>query len=184
MILAVAVTLVSAVSFAQEQSDYEISQSFNKSYKELSKAIETAQTVQECAEISVNIDALEKEYAPHKALLDKTLYPDDFQKKLDMIHGQLAYAQNKLGIIQEAVTKIAALEVQVKELSSQVEKLTGENSTLLKEIETLRASNTKDQKTVDSLNALVAKLRSNISDRDKMIFAMVDSIFMQYRQEY
>ena len=110
LILAIATMMVSAVSFAQEQSDYEISQSFNKSYRELSKAIETAQTVQECAEISVNIDALEKEYTPYKALLDKALYPDDFQKKLDIVHGQLAYAQNKLGIIQESVTKIAALE--------------------------------------------------------------------------
>ncbi|MGA7159991.1 MAG: hypothetical protein WBZ48_03250 [Bacteroidota bacterium] len=179
-ILWAAVAIACAVSFAQEQSDYEISQSFNKTYKELTKAIEMAQTVQECAEISVNIDALEKEYAPHKALLDKTLYPDDFQKKLDMIHGQLAYAQNKLGIIQESVTKIAALETQVQELSSQVEKLSNENGSLMKEIETLRASNTKDQKMVDSLSSLVAKLRSNISDRDKMIFAMVDSIFLQY----
>ncbi len=180
MILTAVIAMAWTVLFAQEQSDYEISQSFNKTYKELTKAIETAQTVQECAEISVSIDALEKEYAPHKALLDKTLYPDDFQKKLDMIHGQLAYAQNKLGIIQESVTKIAALETQVQELSSQVEKLSNENGSLMKEIETLRASNTKDQKMVDSLNSLVAKLRSNISDRDKMIFAMVDSIFLQY----
>ena len=86
-----------AISFAQEQSDYEIAQSFSKQYKALGKAIEIAQTVQECAAISVNIDALEKEFAPHKALLDKTLYPDDFQKKLEMVHGQLAYAQTKLG---------------------------------------------------------------------------------------
>ena len=46
LILAIAVMMVSAVSFAQEQSDYEISKSFSKSYKELSKAIEMAQTVQ------------------------------------------------------------------------------------------------------------------------------------------
>jgi hypothetical protein len=180
LILAIAVMTVCAVSFAQEQSDYAIAQSFNKQYKVITAAIGTAQTVQECAEISVNIDALEKEYAPHKALLDKTLYPDDFQKKMDMVHAQLAYAQTKLGIIQDAVAKIAGLEIQVKELSAQVEKLSSENGELLKEIQTLRASNAKDQKTVDSLNVLVTKLRSNISDRDKMIFAMVDSIFMQY----
>jgi hypothetical protein len=68
----------------------------------------------------------------------------------------------------------------VQELSSQVEKLSNENGSLLKEIQALRASNTQDQKTIDSLNSLMAKLRSNISERDKMIFAMVDSIFMQY----
>jgi len=167
-------------SAAQEQSDYEISQSFKKQYAELMKAIESAQTVQECAEISVNIDALEKEYTPHKDLLDKTLYPDDFHKKLDMVHGQLAYAQNKLGIIQEAVAKIASLETQVKELSAQVDKLSNENSSLMSEIQSLRASKAQDQKTLDSLNTLVAKLQSGIRDRDKMIFAMVDSIFLQY----
>jgi outer membrane murein-binding lipoprotein Lpp len=172
--------VVSAVSFAQEQSDYQIAQSFSKEYKALTKAIEIAQTVQECAAISVNIDAMEKGYAPHKALLDKTLYPDDFQKKLETVRGQLAYAQNKLGIIQESVAKIAALEVQVKELSAQVEKLSNENGALLKEIQGLRASKEQNQKVVDSLNVLVAKLRTNIRDRDKMIFSMVDSIFMQY----
>lgn len=169
-----------AMLFAQERSDYEINQSFSKRHKALSKAIETAQTVQECAEISVNIEALEKEYAPYKTLLDKTLYPDDFQKKLEMVRAQLAYAQTKLGIIQEAVTKIAALEAQVKELSAQVERLSNENGALLKEIQALRAAKTQDQKTLDSLNALVAKLQTSIRERDKMIFAMVDSIFMQY----
>ncbi len=179
-ILIGAALMMCMVSFAQEQSDYEISQSFKKHYADLTKAIETAQTVQECAEISVNIDALEKEYAPHKALLDKTLYPDDFQKKLEMVHGQLAYAQNKLGIIQEAVSKIASLELQVKDLSAQVEKLTNENGALMSEIQSLRASKAQDQKTMDSLNTLVAKLQSGIRSRDQMIFAMVDSIFLQY----
>ena len=179
-LLAAAVVMVWGFAFAQEQSDYEISQNFNKQYKALTKAIETAQTVQECAEISVNIDALEKEYAPNKALLDKTLYPDNFQKKIEGVHGQLAYAQTKLGVIQDAVAKIAALEVQVKELSAQVERLSNENGSLLKEIQSLRASKVQDQKALDSLNGLVARLQSGIRDRDKMIFAMVDSIFLQY----
>ncbi|HTR80433.1 MAG TPA: hypothetical protein VMM58_02305 [Bacteroidota bacterium] len=180
LIVLTAAMAVWAFAFAQEQSDYEISQNFNKEYKALAKAIETAQTVQECAEISVNIDALEKTYSPYKALLDKTLYPDDFQKKIDMVHGQLAYAQNKLGIIQDAVAKIASLETQVKDLSAQVEKLTNENSTLLSEIQSLRASKAQDQKTLDSLTTLVARLQKSLGERDKMIFAMVDSIFMQY----
>ena len=175
-----AIAFFAGAAFAQEQSDYEIAQSFVKQYKALTKAIETAQTVQECAEITVNIDLLEKENRPHKALLDKTLYPDDLDKKLEMVRGQLAYAQNKLGIIQDAVAKIASLETQVKELSSQVERLSNENGALLKEIQALRDSKTKDQKNLDSLNALVAKLQSSIRDRDKMIFAMVDSIFLQY----
>jgi outer membrane murein-binding lipoprotein Lpp len=179
-ILVAATMMVLALSFAQEQSDYEIAQSFKKQYAALTKAIEAAQTVQECAEISINIDALEKEYTPHKALLDKTLYPDDFQKKLEMVHGQLAYAQNKLGIIQESVSKIASLESQVKELSAQVEKLSNENGALMSEIQALRASNAQDKKMLDSLNTLVAKLQSSIRSRDKMIFAMVDSIFLQY----
>ncbi len=179
-ILAAAAIIMGVVVFAQEQSDYEIAQSFSKQYKALTQAIQTAQTVQECAEISVNIDAMEKEFTPHKALLDKTLYPDDFQKKLDMVHGQLSYAQGKLGIIQEAVAKIAVLETQVKDLSAQVEKLSNENGDLLKEIQALKAAGASNQKMVDSLNALVAKLQSGIRDRDKMIFAMVDSIFLQY----
>ena len=52
--------------------------------------------------------------------------------------------------------------MQVKDLSAQVEKLSNENGALMSEIQSLRASKAQDQKTMDSLNTLVAKLQSGI----------------------
>ncbi|RPI01468.1 MAG: hypothetical protein EHM64_15660 [Ignavibacteriae bacterium] len=38
----------------------------------------------------------------------------------------------------------------------------------------------KDQAAIDSLTSLVSKLRQNLSARDNLIFALVDSLFLQY----
>jgi predicted nucleic acid-binding Zn-ribbon protein len=175
--------MVVTFAVAQEQSDYEVTQSFQTKYKELMASIEKAQTVQDCAAITVGIDDLEKEYKPNKALLDKALYPDDFEKTFIIIRGRLAYAQNTLGLIQDQVTRIAALEAQVNNLSAQVEKLTNENGEMLKEVQSLRAQQTQDRQSLDSMKSLIAQLRENIHRRDQVIFAMVDSIFMQYDKD-
>ncbi len=169
--------------FQQEQSDYEVTQNFQTKYKELMQSIEKAQTVQDCAAIMVGIDDLEKEYKPNKALLDKALYPDDFDKTFIIIRGRLAYTQNTLGLIQDQVTRIAALEAQVNDLSTQVEKLTNENGEMLKDIQSLRAQQTQDRQSIDSMKSLIAQLRTNIHRRDQVIFSMVDSIFMQYDKD-
>ncbi|MDE3057579.1 MAG: hypothetical protein KGJ59_06455 [Bacteroidota bacterium] len=168
---------------AQEQSDYEVTQSFQTKYKELMQAIEKAQTVQDCASITVGIDDLEKEYRPNKTLLDKALYPDDFDKEFINVRGRLAYAQNVLGLVQEQVTRIAALEAQVNDLSVQVEKLTNENSSILKELQTLRTQHAQDRSLLDSMKTLIAQLRTNIKRRDQVIFSMVDSIFTQFDKD-
>ncbi len=179
----IATALLVSLTAAQEQSDYEVTQNFQKQYKELMQSIENAQTVQDCAAITVGIDNLEKVNKPNKALLDKALYPEDFDKAFMAIRGQLAYAQNKLGLIQDQVTRIAALEAQVNDLSAQVEKLTNENGSILKEIQSLRAQQTQNRQSLDSLKSLVTQLRRNIRQRDEMIFSMVDSIFMQYDKD-
>lgn len=168
---------------AQEQSDYEVAQNFKTQYQNLMQAIDKAQTVQDCAAITVGINDLEKEYMPNKALLDKVLYPDDFDKTFIIIRGRLAYAQNALGLIQDQVTRIAALEAQVNDLSAQVEKLTNENGEMLKEVQSLRAQQRQDKQSIDSMKSLIAQLRTNIRKRDEVIFSMVDSIFMQYDKD-
>jgi predicted nucleic acid-binding Zn-ribbon protein len=183
LLLIVPILVLVSTLLAQEQSDYEVTQTFQKKYTDISKSIENAQTVQECAEITTNIDDLEKEYTPNKTLLDKALYPDNFDKKFTDIRARLAYAQQKLGIIQDAVNRITDLEAQVKTLSGRVDSLTSQNEEMMKEVTALRASKVQDEKSLDSLRTLVAKLESNVRERDKMIFSMVDSIFGQYDKD-
>jgi len=77
------------------------------------------------------------------------------------------------------VTKIAALETQVQELSSQVEKLSNENGSLLKKS---RHSERPTHKTKNNrlLSSLMAKLPFQHQREGQDDFRDVDSIFMQY----
>jgi hypothetical protein len=179
--------VLGSTTYAQEKSDFEVIQSFKKKHSEIQKAIETASTVQECVDVASRIDDLEKEFADDTKLLDKALYPDGYKGKITTVRVQLKLSQDKLGIIQTQYARITELETQVKTLTEKVDKMTSENADLLSQVqrmgETVKgtaAGARADKQTIDSLNAMIGKLRSNIKERDALIFALVDSLFMQY----
>lgn len=178
--------LVPSVS-AQEKSDYEVIQTFKQKLNDINKSIEKASTVQECVDITSRIDDLEKEYGDNVTLLDKALYPDGYNGKIATVRTQLKLAQEKLGIIETQYARITDLEAQVKSLSGKVDSLTGENANLLQQVQKMgeevkgaSAGMASTRGIIDSLNKVINKLRSNIRERDQMIFALVDSLFMQY----
>ncbi|MBI3006236.1 MAG: hypothetical protein HYY49_12595 [Ignavibacteriales bacterium] len=165
----------------QEKSDYQIVQGFQSRYRAIQKATEAAATVEDCASIAHEIFEVEQEYGPYKPLLNKALYPDGFDKRIADARLQLRLAQDKLGVIEAQVRRIAELRMQVDLLGEQVEKLSGENTNLLKQIQRMSASKSKE--TIDSLQSLVASLRSHIQKRDELIFMLVDSLFLQYDKD-
>lgn len=183
----ICIAFISPTLVAQEQSDYETIQTFKAKLKELQKAMESASTVQECVDISSRIDDLEKEYAGHVDLLDKALYPDGYKGKIASTRTELKMAQDKLGIIETQFARISELEAQVKTLTDKVDKLTGENASLLQQVQRMgeavkgtSAGMASNRSIIDSLKKVINRLRTNIQDRDAMIFALVDSLFMQY----
>jgi len=165
---------------AQERSDYEIVKSFETKYKAIKDAIKQVQTVQQCAEVSANIDELEKEFAADTALLNKALYPDKYDERIGEVRYELRHNQDQLGIIESSVARIAQLEEQVRALSGKVDSLSSENDKLMASLEVLSKAAEKNTKTIDSLNRLITDLRRSIRARDEAIFAMTDSLFMQY----
>jgi hypothetical protein len=172
---------------AQEKSDYEVIQTFKQKLTDINKSIEKASTVQECVDITSRIDDLEKEYADYVALLDKALYPDGYKGKVANVRIQLKMGQEKLGIIETQFARINDLEAQVKSLNAKVESLTGENANLLQQVQKMgeeakgaASGMASTRGIIDSLNKVINKLRNNIKERDQMIFALVDSLFMQY----
>jgi chromosome segregation ATPase len=186
-------TLIFCIAFivpaatAQEKSDYDVIQGFKKSLNEIQIQIEKASTVQECVDITSRIDDLEKEYAGNVALLDKALYPDGYNGKISFLRTQLKLAQEKLGIIETQYARITDLEAQVKSLTGKVDSLTGENANLLAQVQKMdqqvqgaAAGMASNKGIIDSLNKVIRTLRGNIKERDSMIFALVDSLFMQY----
>jgi hypothetical protein len=160
-------------SAAQERSNSEVKRDFEKDYKAILKSINNAGTPEEIAGVGEKVNALEAEYKAHREFLNKALFPDDFDTSIDKLKAQFAYSEQKIKAIGESAARIAELEQQVTTLTEQVNKLSGENATLLVQLKEAKAER-------DSLKNIVATLRTNIAKRDKAIFALVDSLFMQY----
>jgi peptidoglycan hydrolase CwlO-like protein len=180
MMLVMGLLFVRGTSVLVAQSDSEIKQNFETRFSELLKSAEAATTTAEIKKVQSDIDAFEKEYAPHKEFLDKALYPDDFTKSLENLRSRVSYTARQTEAVETQSARATELEGQVKTLTEQVDKLTSENSSILEQLHALEADRTKDRKQIEQLRGLVAKLQKNIADRDNMIFNLADSLFLQF----
>jgi hypothetical protein len=172
--------LTASVSMVAQQSDRAIVDKFEQTVKTLSSGIDAAKTVQECADITASIKEIETEFASHKDLLDKSLYPDDYTKTVTNLKGRLLVRQSDLGVIESQIVRITELETQVRELSGKIESLTQANDKLLGDAKALTVAAVNNKALVDSLTAVIGKLRQNLKERDQLIFSLIDSLFMQY----
>ena len=183
-----ALLVISTVSLAaQQKSDYAIVQRFQTITKSIAKDIDQAKTVQECAEANTSIDALEKEFGDDKPLLNKAIYPDGYDKSVEQLRGKLLIRQRDLGVIESQIVRITELEVRIRELSDQVTKMTNQNETLMTEVQQLSSNIKKlsgdlfnSTTPIDSLRNMIVKLHQGLQERDALIFALTDSLFMQY----
>jgi hypothetical protein len=182
-LLFMALLIPSSSVWTQERSDYDIQRSFVAEYNAIMQGIDSATSVVECVDFASRIADLDSVYAPYSAMLDKALYPDGFKGRIQKANAQLALMKDKLNIIETQYQRISELEAQVQALSAEVSKLTGENSDMLSEMDRLRSSGATDRATIDSLNALVISLKKGLKERDDLIFALVDSLFMQYDKQ-
>ena len=188
LVFLMAIAVVSIA--AQQMSDRSIVDRFSKIVKELFRSVDSATSALECADIAASIAELEKEFASHKELLDRALYPDDYSKTITNLKGRLLIRQNDLGVIETQIVRIAELESQVRELSGKINALTNENDKLLAGVKNLQRAHelnmeatAEDRALVDSLNTVISRLHQNMKERDRLIFALVDSLFMQYDKD-
>jgi hypothetical protein len=183
--------LITVVSMtAQQVSDRAIVDKFSKTVKLLFQNVDSAKSALECADIVVSIEETEKDFASHKALLDRALYPDDYSKSITNLRGRLLIRQKDLGVVETYIVRIAELESRVRELSGKIDDLTEENDKLLAGVKNLQRAHelnieaaAADRALVDSLSIVISKLRQNLKERDGLIFALLDSLFMQYDKD-
>lgn len=188
--LAALLVLAALTLPAQQMSDRVIVEKFSKSAKELSSAVDLAKSPLDCADIGASIEGMKKEFASHKELLDRALYPDDYSKTLSNLEGKLLIRQRDLGIIESQIARITELESQVRELSGKIDDLTKENDKLLAGVKNLQRAHAlnmeaaaADRALIDSLSGVISKLRRNLKERDDLVFALLDTLFMQYDKD-
>jgi hypothetical protein len=155
------------------QSDFEKVKNFETRFKQLNEAIKNAATLDECSTIAEGITQLKTDYTPYKALLDKSMYPDNFDASFAKIEKALEVRKGDFSQIVELKTEVGTLKDKVSDLSQQ-------NQSLISQIRVLQIQSTKDASTIASLTKLVAQLKANIAQRDELVRGIVDSLLQQF----
>lgn len=151
------------------QSDREIVDKFKAEYAAIEKSIKDATTLQELTLVLDKITILKQDFAQHKELLDKSLYPDKYDESIEKL--------NKAYLLRQGdFSTIDVLQTEVGELKQQVEFLNKRNNELLVQVQKLEAQREKDAKTIKKLENLVVELRSSIRERDELVLSMIDSL--------
>lgn len=167
------------ISFFQNsfaQSDYEIVQGFKDEHKEIEQQIKNASSLEELNVVVTSIKEFEGKYAEHKELLDKSLYPDKFDKSIQKLNAAFVLRQNDFATID-------VLQTEVIELKSQVDFLNERNNELIAQIEDLKWQSKKDKKKLAEYENLIADLRTSIKKRDRLVISMVDSLMPPIMRE-
>jgi hypothetical protein len=158
------------------QSDYQIVQQFKDALIEIEESINSAKSINELNSIVADIDRLRSEYTTHKNLLDKSLYPDNFEKAFDRL--DLAFI-----IRSQDFTTIDILQTENLQLKEQVTVLNKRNSELMNRIQDIELSVKKDNSKANELKILVAELKNSLNKRDELIFGIVDSLMPKLMAE-
>ncbi len=172
---------------AQQKSDYAIVQLFKATAQSISKNVDKSNSVQECAELNASVDALEKEFSEDKALINKAIFPEGYDRTIENLRGKLLVRQKDLGFIEGQVVRITELETTVRGLTDKIDKLDRQNDKLLSDIQMLTKNVQKltgnlfnASTPLDSLRNMIVRLNQGLQDRDALIFALADSLFLQY----
>lgn len=161
--------LIIFIANLQAQSDYEIVQSFKVRYQQLEQQIKNAVTLDELNAVTGEIERLKNEFSTYRELLDRSLYPDNFEKSFDKLGNSL--------IIRKAdFTQIDVLQTEVITLRSEVDELNKKNAELLNQIQLLEVQRKKDAETIARLEKLVSELRASLRKRDELVYAIIDSL--------
>lgn len=148
------------------QQDYQIVQDFKGKQKEILQSIKNSNSVDDLNQIQTQIDQLKNDYASHKDLLDKSLYPDDFNGTIDKLNNELQLRKGDFG-------QITNLQTQISQLKTQIDSLNAKNAELITQIQQMQEQNKKD---IAKLEQTIRELRSSLVRRDKLIMSMLGGL--------
>jgi hypothetical protein len=158
---------------AQVQSDYEIKQNFDREYAEVHEGLKTVTTSAEVQELLDKIDQMGATYGEHRDLMNRVLYPETLTASLNRLRDITQTSYNYVIRIEQQTGNVMELERQLAELSDQVQLNLVQADSLRTELDRMTRSR--------NANAAAARqLRDQLRQRDELILAMVDSVFVSY----
>lgn len=169
-------TTISFVFFANlifAQSDYEKVQDFKNQSKNIEQNIKSAASLADLKNLENMIEQLRKDFSADKDLLDKSLYPDNFNSSLEKLMVAIELRKGDFQTIRD-------LSIQVTYLKDQVDELNAANANLIEQIKSLKRQASKDAKIIKSLQSLTKQLKASLRQRDELVKSVVDSLLADF----
>jgi uncharacterized protein YoxC len=155
------------------QSDYEKVEAFKKEVEHIKLKISNADSLEECKSLSDSIIILHDKYVSEKELLDKSIYPGDFESTIGKLEEALKLRSSDFSVITD-------LTEEVSSMKGQIEDLTRQNTSLIDRINELSEKSQKDAAEISDLKQLVAQLKKNIKKRDLLVRGMIDTLLTEF----
>jgi outer membrane murein-binding lipoprotein Lpp len=159
-----------------QQSDYQVKKTFEETYKSLFSALETATTIAVLDSLKAKVDTLEAQYASHAEFLDKAIFPESFAERISSLRTMHSISYDRAYLIQTQGVKIEELETKILFLTAKLDTLTAQRNRLMSDLQEAKKSN-------QQLRDLVRRMETNLAAKDRLIFALVDSIFQPYARD-
>lgn len=169
------VLILFTITSVNAQSDYQKVQNFKIKVKEISVSIENVNGYEKLDSLNLVIDSLKEASSTDEELLDKSLYPENYSSTFDKL-------ENKLKTYRANFANVGDLKAQVISLQNRLDRLSDENSDLLKQIKAYQKANGSGQASATELRRLVANLQSKLKQRDELVRGLVDSLLSDYMQ--
>lgn len=176
--------LLLTASLLYSQSDYRITQEFKSRQRSFEIAIEYAKTPDELTRLKKEILEFKNEFRGNKELLNRALYPNNFESSFVNLAKKIEFTSKKIQEIEKLNTKVTSLETDYSLISEELAKLTHEvntlrksNSRLMNELKAYRSGYAGSKESIDSLKNLIAELKKGINQRDTLIKEIMDNIF-------
>ncbi len=154
------------MNFLFAQSDYEIVQNFKERVNKIELEIKDADSLAALSEVENNIEKLRSDFTKNKELLDKSLYPDNFDKTIDKL-------RNSYTLRQGDFTQIDVLHIEVTGLREDIDTLNSRNRELTVQFEELEK---QTGERIAALEQTIARLSASLKKRDEVVLSMIDSL--------
>ena len=156
--------LLASQSFAQQ--DFQIVQKFKSQGKQIEQSIKNAQSQTDLDTLQSQINQLQANFLDHKDLLDKSLYPDNFNSSIQKLNDDLSLRKKDF-------SQVTNLKTQISQMQTEIDSLNAKNAALLTQIEQMQEQNKKD---IAKLERTIRELRYSLLRRDRLVSSMLGSL--------
>jgi hypothetical protein len=175
VLLALLGATLSATGAAQ-RSDYALKNDYEDRYRLIASRLDSATATEPIESLKGEIDKLEADFAPHQQFLDKALYPLTFNESMAKLRSLQVLTYDRVYLIRTQGVKLSELESRITSLTTRLDSLTAQRDQLFGELQ-------ESRKSLSALREAVKRLTANLAAKDRLIFAIADSIFLPYGKD-